>query len=224
MTEVDRENSSPPFIPTRLKNINMRFWSPFHRYSLDIISSTSNKIVLRAPDRIRLQMTVDHLELHQDPGSCFTHYNHESCLWEFFHAPNNLGHHRLIIWALDTDDEELWHTAVRFDTYIEEKSTPFIFPSTSEVFNRSRCQLIEPMQGILRRSSLPIDVIISAPSMSRVQLQTDDLSVISAEEIRSHTYRVTIPASLANHIVKCTLMGLGMDKMYYSMLITYKIE
>ena len=202
----------------------MRFWSPFHRYSLDIISSMSNKIVLRAPDRIRLQMTVDHLELHQDPGSFFTHYNYDSCLWEFFHSPSNLGHHRLIIWALDTDDEDVWVTAVRFDTYIKDKRMPLSFPITTEIFNRYRCQLIQPTNGIICRASLPLDMIIRVSSMTHIQLQTDDQSVISGEEIRNDIYRVTIPSNLSKHVVQCVLMGLISDKMYYSMLITFKIE
>ena len=138
----------------------MRFWPPFHLYSLDIVSNAPNKLIFRAPSHVRLQMTVDHLDLNQDPGSCLTHYNHDTCLWEFYHSPCTIGYHRLFIWLLDDDESDQWTTAVRFDVYIEQRIQSLYYPITTNIFNTLRCQLISPMNGIILKEFLPLDIII----------------------------------------------------------------
>lgn len=202
----------------------MRFWSPFHTYSLDIISNCSNKLILRAPNRIRLRMTVDHLELNENPGSCLTHYNHDTCLWECYHSPYTIGHHRLFVWVLDSDNDDQWSLAVRFTIYIEEKTQSFNYPLTTDLFNKLRCQLITPMNGTLLKESLPIEIIIRIPNVRKIQLQIGEQIIIKGKYLLNDIYRLKIPSALPDHIKNCVLMGLCFDDMFYSILITYKIE
>ncbi|CAF0792973.1 unnamed protein product [Adineta steineri] len=202
----------------------MRFWPPFHTYSLDIISTIPNKFIFRAPDRIRLQMTVDHLEINENPGTCLTHYNHSTRLWECFHSPSTIGHHRLFIWALDNEKDEQWSTAVRFDIYIEQKTESKSYPITTNIFNRLRCELITPMNGILSRKNLPSHIIIRAPNVHDVQLQIDEQTLIKGRSYQNDIYKLEIPTVISDHATKCVVMGIYSDDMYYSILITYKIE
>lgn len=204
----------------------MRFWSPFHRYSLDILSSQPNALILRAPDRIRLRMTVDHLEAHQNPGSSFTHYNYDTCLWECYHSPRNRGHHRLIVWALDVDneDEHLWVTAVRVDVDVREARSPLIYPLPSELFNRTRCQLIGPSNGVIARRDLPRDLVVCVPEIDQIQLQLDERTVLPGEQLRKDIYRISLPTSIDRHVKICRLMCLCSAQMYYSVFLTFTIE
>jgi hypothetical protein len=206
------------------KKEKMRFWSPFHTYSLDIISDFPNKLIFRAPNRIRLQMTVDHLELNQNPGSCLTHYNHTTRLWECFHSPYTTGHHRLFIWALDGDNDEQWATAVRFDVYVKQPIESLYYPVTTNIFNTLRCQLITPMNGILSRECLPADITIRVPYVRAVQLQIDEQTLVTGKSLQNDIYRLEIPSSVPNHVTNFVIMGLRSGDMYYSILMTYKIE
>jgi hypothetical protein len=202
----------------------MRFWSPFHIYSLDIISNFPNKLIFRAPNRISLRMTADHLESNQNPGSCLTQYNHDTCLWECYHSPYTIGYHRLFIWVLDSDSDDQWVTAVRFDVYIEQKIESFCYPITTNLFNTLRCQLIKPMNGILFKKSLPPDIIIRVPSVRNVQLQIDEQTLVRGKNLQNDIYILKIPFFIPDHVKNFVLMGLCADDMFYSILITYKIE
>ncbi|CAF1200371.1 unnamed protein product [Rotaria magnacalcarata] len=202
----------------------MRFWPPFHTYSIDIISDSPNKLVFRAPKDVRLRMTADHLDLNQNPGSCFTHYNHDTCLWECYHSSFVTGHHRLFIWLLDSDYDDKWAIAVRFDVSIEEKVDSFIYPITTSVFNSLRCQLITPMNGIFSKESLPSEIIVRVPCVHDVQLQIDEAILVVGKSLVNNCYRLEIPSTIPNHVKNFVLMGLRFDDMHYSILITYKIE
>jgi hypothetical protein len=202
----------------------MRFWSPFHTYSLDIISNFPNKLILRAPNRIRLRMTADHLELNQPPGSCLTQYNHDTCLWEFYHSPYTIGYHRLFIWVLDSDTDNQWATAVRFDVNVEKKVESFCYPITTNLFNTLRCQLITPINGILLRKSLPRNMIIRAPSIRDIQLQIDEHKLVRGKYLQNAVYKLKIPVFIPDHVKNIVLMGLCANDRFYSIIITYKIE
>jgi len=202
----------------------MRFWSPFHRYSLDIISDFPQKLIFRAPSHIRLRMTIDHLELNQTPGSCLTQYNHDTCLWECYHSPETIGYHRLFIWVLDSETDDQWATAVRFDVYVKQKIEPLYYPFTTNLFNSLRCQLITPMNGTFSRECLPSDIIIRVPDVRDIQLQIDEQTLIEGKSFQTDIYRVKIPPFIPDHVKNIVLMGLCYDDTFYSVIITYKIE
>ena len=202
----------------------MRFWSPFHKYSLDIISNSQDKFIFRAPNCIRLRMTVDHLELNQNPGSCLTQYNHDTCLWECYHSPSTIGYHRLFLWVLDYENDDQWATAVRFDIYIKQIIESFIYPITTNIFNIFRCQLIKPMNEILIKESLPTDIIIRVPNIHDIQLQLDQNTLIKGKNIQNDIYKIEIPSNIPNNVQNCLLMGLCSNDLFYSILITYKIK
>jgi hypothetical protein len=202
----------------------MRFWSPFHTSSIDIISNLPNKLIFRTPDRIRLRMTVDHLELDQDPGSCLTHYNHDTCLWECYHSPYTTGHHRIFVWALDTDSNDQWATAVRFDVDVEQKIEALFYPITTNIFNELRCQLIKPINGILLKESLPPYIIIRVPCVRNVQLQIGEQTLVTGKSLRNDIYRLKIPSFIPKHVTNFILMGLCFDDLFYSVFVTYKIQ
>ncbi|CAF2517718.1 unnamed protein product [Rotaria sp. Silwood2] len=202
----------------------MRFWPPFHIYSLDIISNFPNKLIFRAPKCVRLRMTVDRLELNENPGSCLTHYNHDTSLWECYHSPCATGHHRLFIWLLDSESDDSWATAVRFDVYVEKIIESIYYPVTTNIFNALRCQLITPINGILSKESLPPDIIIRVPCVRDVQLQIDEKTLVKGDSLQNDIYKLKIPPDISDHVRNFVLMGLCFDDMYYSILITYKIE
>lgn len=203
----------------------MRFWSPFHRYSLDIISDIPQKLIFRAPSHIRLRMTADHLESNENGGSCLTQYNHDTCLWECYHSPEISGHHRLFIWLLNSNDsDEQWATAVRFDIYVEQVRQALHYPQTNNLFNELRCQLLAPMQGRFSRQSLPSEILIRIPTVRNVQLQIDEQTLIPAKNVCEDIYRIFIPLSIPNHVKKFLLMALCFDDTFYSILISYEIE
>ena len=202
----------------------MRFWSAFHTYSLNIVSNFPNKLIFRTPNHIRLRMTVDHLEINQNPGSCLTHFNHDTWLWECYHSPYTTGHHRLLIWVLDSAANDQWMTAVRFDVYTAQKPEILSYPITTNIFNELRCQLITPMNGILSKESLPSEIIIRVSDVRDVQLQIDEQTLVKGSNHRKNMYKLKIPSSLPDHVTDFVLMGLCFNHMYYSILITYKIE
>ena len=202
----------------------MRFWSPFHRYSLDIISDFPRKLIFRAPNHIRLRLTADHLESNEQTGSCLTQYNHDTCLWECYHSPEITGHHRLFIWLLNSDNDEQWATAVRFDVHVDQVEQAIQYPLTNNLFNSLRCQLLTPMQGIFSRNSLPAEILIRIPSVRMVQLQIDDQTLIAGKNICNDIYRILIPLTISDQVKYFLLMALCFDETFYSILIIYKIE
>jgi hypothetical protein len=169
-------------------------------------------------------MTVDHLESHQNPGSCLTHYNHDTCLWECYHSPYTIGQHRLFIWVLDSNNDNQWVTAVRFDVYVEPKFQSFNYPITTDLFNKLRCQLITPMNGTLSKESLPPEIIIRVPNVRKIQLQIGEQVIVKGKNLQNDIYRLKIPLSIPDHVKNFVLMGLCSDDMFYSILITYKIQ
>lgn len=202
----------------------MRFWSPFHRYSLDIISDYPRKLIFRAPNPVRLRMTVDHLQSNANPGSCLTQYNHDTCLWECYHSPETIGHHRLFIWLLNSDSDDQWATAVRFDVYVEQIRQAMFYPLTNNLFNSLRCQLLTPMQGRFSRDSLPAEILIRIPCIRHVQLQIDEQKLIAGHHLSNDIYRIPIPLSISDHVKNFMLMALCFHDTFYSILITYTIE
>lgn len=202
----------------------MRFWSPFHMYLLDIISDCPKKLVFRAPNSIRLRMTVDHIQIDQDPGTCLAQYNHDTCLWECYHSPSTLGQHRLFIWALDTENDQPWATAVRFDVFIDGKNEFLSYPMTTNVFNTFRCQLIKPLNGILFKESLPTDVLIRTPFIRDVQLHIDEETIIQGKYLQDDIYQFQLPIILFERTKELAVMGICFNNMFYSIIITYRIK
>jgi hypothetical protein len=202
----------------------MRFWPPFHTYSLNIVSDFPRKLIFRAPNHIRLQMTVDHLESNQNPGSYLTHFNHDTYLWECYHSPYTIGQHRLLIWVLDSENDDQWSTAVRFDVYVKQKIETIYYPITTNMFNELRCQLITPINDILSKESLPFDIIIRVPYVRDVQLQMDEKTLVIGKKLKNNIYKLKIPSFIPKNVTDFVVMGLCFDDMHYSILVTYKIE
>ena len=203
----------------------MRFWPSFHRYSLDFISFNQNKLVLRTPSNIRLRLLANHLEPNHDPGSTFTHYNYETCLWDCYHSPKSYGHHCLVISIMDIEeDEPLWLKAVRIDMNVKEKPMEFIYPTVTPIFNRLRWQLIQPFSGILSRENVPAEIIVRVPDISEIQLQIDDQTLIKAQKFQKDIYQVSLPSTIPKSVNQCHLMGLCSNQTYYSIFLIFKIE
>ena len=211
-------------LESKRRKRTMRFWSPFHMHLLDIISDCPKKLIFRAPNSIRLRMTVDHIEPNQNPGTCLTQYNHDTCLWECYHSPSTFGHHRLFIWVLDTEHDRPWATAARFDTHVDEKNELVFYPITTNVFNTFRCQLIKPVNGILFKESFPTDILIRAPFIRDVQLQIDDQTIIQGKYLQNDIYEFQTPSILSEQIKEFVVMGVCFNNMFYSIIITYRIS
>ena len=203
----------------------IRFWSPFHRYSLEMISSQPENLIFRAPDHIRLQLTVDHLERNQNPGSCFIQYRHETCLWECYHSPSTIGHHRLSLSVLNIDGDDEWLIAGRFDVHVKESTQQaMLYPLTTDLFNRLRCQIIRPMNGIIARRSLPMELIIRVPGVRDAQLLIDEQTSIVGALTQNDLYRFQVPRSIPHPTRNIVLMGVRLNQSYYSILMTYKMN
>jgi hypothetical protein len=80
------------------------------------------------------------------------------------------------------------------------------------------------MNGILSKESLPSDIIIRVPNVRDVQLQIDEQTLVTGKSLQNDIFKLKIPPFVPDHVTSFVVMALCSDDLFYSILITYKIE
>jgi hypothetical protein len=100
-------------------------------------------------------------------------FDHEKKLWQFLFAPERTGPHEMLIFAQRRDDTKSSSAAVvKFHLNVTELHRQIKFPITYTLFQTKRCQIYNPLDGILKTGSIvPIHCLI--PGAVDVNLTVD---------------------------------------------------
>ncbi|CAF2878206.1 unnamed protein product [Rotaria sp. Silwood2] len=146
-------------------------WSHFFDYQLEIIKPVNTRfidwppdknspyceILVRSPDDIHVSAKIaDSLSSKTIENGHLINFNNQESLWQCLFAPSmNYSSYKLTLFAKRFNENQS-NCVVQFDFKQLSKSTLqnyMSFPITYASFNEAKCQLFEPLDGILKRGS-----------------------------------------------------------------------
>ncbi|CAF1305689.1 unnamed protein product [Rotaria magnacalcarata] len=155
--EVNHIPSSNLTFPTTLQSFfdyDLKIKSPRSRASPKWSEKSSyTEVLIQAPDDIQLSSSIQRNKIPVENGS-LTQYDHERQLWQFLFAPEQTGSHELIIFAKRINDKATAAGAVAiFPLNVTKVEQPMKFPLTYTHFETTKCQIYNPLYGILKRNT-----------------------------------------------------------------------
>ena len=148
-----------------------KIWSEFLDYNLEIIKPKNSRyidwssnettfyreVLVHSPNNISISTTIKDTDKGANvENGTLTNFDYTKQLWQCLFAPSSAEiPFELTLFAKQTD-EKTSHCVAQFDLpAIPKKSlkSPMIFPMTYSIFRESKCQLIEPLNGILQSNS-----------------------------------------------------------------------
>ena len=159
-------------------------WQLFHDFDLQIIkpeglrsvtwpeNASFAEIRIRAPDDIRLSCKLEYNDVEIENGT-LVQYDHKKQVWQLLFAPQQTGLHKLDVYAeRHSDTKNLSGAVAQFDLYVTSIHKPMTFPITYGAFQSNKCQIHEPLNGVLKKGTIvPIHCII--PGAIEVDLKID---------------------------------------------------
>lgn len=137
---------------------------------------TYGKVVLRSPDDVRLSAAIQNCSTGQRiENGTLVHFNSTSQLWECLLAPNGGNVPYEITIFARRKNEEKSRGAVEFDLQVSGNSAQrhwVPFPRVFGLFHDSKCQLFEPLSGVLARGSAVL-FHCRIPGVQKVRLTVD---------------------------------------------------
>ncbi|CAF1039098.1 unnamed protein product [Didymodactylos carnosus] len=142
-----------------------RKWQCFYDYQMEIVVPKNShsgiwplhgpycEILMRAPDNIHLLSTIQYKNKEIEDGS-IVQYDSDKKLFQCLFAPQNVGHHKLMIYAmLNNDTKQNYSSAVEFALNVTELKCPITFPKIDPQFQRDKCRIFEPLNGVLKKDT-----------------------------------------------------------------------
>ncbi|CAF3347126.1 unnamed protein product [Rotaria socialis] len=163
--EVNHIPSSNLTFPTTLQSFfdyDLKIKSPRSRASPKWSEKSSyTEVLIQAPDDIQLSSSMQRNKMPVENGS-LAQYDHERQLWQFLFAPEQTGSHELIIFAKRINDTDTAAGAVAiFPLNVTKVEQPMKFPLIYTHFETTKCQIYNPLYGILKRNTtVPIHCCI----------------------------------------------------------------
>jgi hypothetical protein len=159
-------------------------WQPFYELDLKIEAPKNRanavwpenasyaEVLIQAPDDVILSCNIKYNDVKIENGS-LAQFDHEKKLWQLLFAPEQTGPHELLIFAQRRDDTKSSSAAVvKFHLNVTELHRQIKFPITYTLFQTKRCQIYNPLDGILKTGSIvPIHCLI--PGALDVNLRVD---------------------------------------------------
>jgi hypothetical protein len=181
--DVDRLPSEPISYPVT--------WSHFYDYNLELIKPINSRyidwpskinnsygeILVRSPDNVFISAIMkDTSKATNVQNGTLVNFKHEANLWQCLFAPSRTDvSFELTLFAKRSNEDES-HCVTQFDLRpiprdgLKESIT---FPQTYTTFGRAKCQLFEPLHGVLRSGST-VHFRCQVPGAKEVTMSVDD--------------------------------------------------
>ena len=128
------------------------------------------EVIIRAPNDIQLSCDIRYNDVIIENGS-LAQFDSNKQLWRLLFAPQRVGEHDLFIFA-KRNSEEKPESAIKFYLNVTKLHRAMKFPTTYGKFQDRRCQIYEPLDGVLKRgATIPIHCVI--PDAADVKLKVD---------------------------------------------------
>ena len=153
----------------RIPSIPVSFpetWPLFYELGLQIEAPRSHEnvpwaedssfaeILMRAPDHIQLSCRIEYNNQQVENGS-MTQYDSEKQLWQMLFAPERTGVHALTVFAKEIKQKDAPSNAVvKFSLNVNKLRRPMKFPLIYTQFQTKKCQIVTPMEGVLKRGAM----------------------------------------------------------------------
>ena len=205
-------------------------WQLFHDFDLKIITpkDLSNaiwpahasfaEIRLKAPNDVQLSCYIEYNDIKIENGT-LTQFDNNKQEWQLLFAPQQTGLHKLNIYAERQSETKILSGAVaQFDLYVTELQNPITFPVTYPEFQFNKCQIYEPLSGILQKGTLvPIHCVI--PGATEVDLKVDS-QWMNTKDYHDSVLKTAITVG-SNDVIIYTKYG---QKQNYDGLIQYSVQ
>jgi hypothetical protein len=130
------------------------------------------EVLIQAPDDVTLSCNIKYNDVKIENGS-LVQFDNVNKLWQLLFAPERTGSHELMVYAKRTDDTTSSSAAVvKFNLEVTELQQQMKFPITYTLFQTKRCQMYNPLDGVLKAgSTVPIHCLI--PGALNVNVKVD---------------------------------------------------
>jgi hypothetical protein len=130
------------------------------------------QVCIRTPDDVRLMSCIERNGIRIENGS-LTQFNSEKQHWQLFFAPEQIGEHKLLVFAhCSTPDGVVSGIAVEFQLNVTQLRHSTKFPVIYTAFLNKKCRIYEPMDGVLKRNTT-VCIHCEIPNARQVDLTID---------------------------------------------------
>ncbi|CAF1015925.1 unnamed protein product [Didymodactylos carnosus] len=156
--------------------------SYFYHYDLHIIAPNNSRfsvwpqnasyteILLRAPMNIQLSGDIKYNNRKIENGSLLQ-YDCDKDLWQCLFAPQNIGLHKITIYAKWIAESDVLHSVVEFDMDVTHLKRSTTFPQTYSHFYQTKCKIYEPLEDNLKRGST-VTLHYRIPDADKVRIKS----------------------------------------------------
>ena len=109
---------------------------------------------VRAPDDVQITGRIEY-EGAEQAHATFTQFDHRTKQWQLMFAPQRTGAHSLWIFARRASDSQTKKSSsvAWLHLSVTKLKRPLTFPAVFDAFHVRKCQIVEPLNGVLKRHS-----------------------------------------------------------------------
>ncbi|CAF3584566.1 unnamed protein product [Adineta steineri] len=164
---------SYPYTWPCFHDLGLKVMAPKHSANAVWNDDTSYaEVLIKAPDDVQLSCDIQYNDVIIENGS-LAQFNNEKKLWQLLFAPERIGQYELIVYGKrTTDTASSSMPVVMFNLNVTELRHPMKFPTTYTPFERTKCQIYTPLDGILKKGSV-VTIHCVIPNALDVRLDVD---------------------------------------------------
>ena len=128
------------------------------------------EVLIRASNDVELSCDIRFNGVITENGS-LAQFDSKKMMWRLLFAPRCTGEHELFIFA-KRNNEEKPGSAIKFHLNATNLPRPLKLPMTYGKFQEKRCQIYEPLDGVLKKGA-KVPIHYSIPGAADVKLKVD---------------------------------------------------
>jgi hypothetical protein len=176
------------------------------------------EVLMQAPKEIQLSCQIQYKNVKVENGS-LAQYNQEKQHWQLLFAPERTGLHELIVFAKRIKDSQASADAVvKFNLDVTKLRRPMKFPMTYTEFQTRKCQIIDPVDGVLKKGSV-VSIYCVIPGAIDVTVAVDS-KMLESGGYSNHIFKRQVTVG-SNDVIICAKYGQKSD---YSGLVQYTVR
>jgi hypothetical protein len=176
------------------------------------------EVLMQAPKEIQLSCQIQYKNVKVENGS-LAQYNQEKQHWQLLFAPEQTGLHELIVFAKRIKDTQASADAVvKFNLDVTKLRRPIKFPMTYTEFQTRKCQIIDPVDGVLKKGSV-VSIYCVIPGAIDVTVAVDS-KMLESGGYSNHIFKRQVTVG-SNDVIICAKYGQKSD---YSGLVQYTVR
>ena len=130
------------------------------------------QVCIRAPEDVRLMCCLERRGIRLEKGS-LTQFNREKQHWQLLFAPEQVGEHKLFIFAqCNTPDGSISGIVLEYHLDVTQLRQSIQFPVIYTTFLTKKCRIYEPLNGVLKKGTLA-SIHCEIPDARQVDLTVD---------------------------------------------------